>query len=145
MNEPLKSSLLKPTVQTPFHIDFSWWSSMDANWRVDLYDMLCPEHQALFATSASQDQQIDWVDPETAEVSSMDALQMTLSAHCARQPGFVNSRTTLVEAVFRLLLANGNRPMTVEEMSRALNRPADIILKTLSGPRVYKGVRPMRL
>lgn len=144
MSEAVKPSLLKPTLQTPFHIDFDWWRSVDANWHVDLYDMLCPEHQAMFADALAAEKQIDWVDEETAEVRPVDSLQLVLATHCARLPGFVDSRTTLVEAVFRLLLANGNTPMTPEEMSRHLNRPADIILKTLSGPRVYKGVRPLR-
>jgi len=27
-------SLVKPTLQTRFHIDFNWWSQNDRNWRV---------------------------------------------------------------------------------------------------------------
>jgi biotin operon repressor len=47
-----------------------------------------------------------------------------------------------VEGVFRLLLANGNAPISAEELGRRLNRPADTILKTIAGVRVYKGLRP---
>jgi len=50
---------------------------------------------------------------------------------------------TLVDSVFRVLLSNGNQPMTAEELGSRLNRPAQTILRTLSGVRVYKGIRPI--
>jgi hypothetical protein len=59
------------------------------------------------------------------------------------QPEFLGERTTVVEGVFRLLLVNGNMPMSPVELSSKLGRPADTILRTLSGPRVYRGLRPV--
>ena len=141
VGELKKFSLVKPTIQTPFHIDFDWWRAHDENWHVALMSMLCAEHQQAFS-SLSEDQMIDWVDPETAEVRQMDGLQHVLIQHCARQADFLDEHTAMVEAIFRLLLANGNTPMSAEEFSSRLNRPADIILRTIAGPRVYKGLRP---
>ena len=103
--------------------------------------MLCPEHQEAFA-NLPDGQSIDWVDPETAEVLQMDGLQYTLIQHCARQVGFLDDHTVMVEAIFRLLLANGNTPMSAEQLAARLNRPAETILKTITGGRVYKGLRP---
>ena len=140
MNEVKKFSLIKPTLQTPFHIDFKWWQENDRNWRVELRSVLCLEHQAAF-TELPEDQMIDWIDPETAEVQQMDGLQHALFSHCARQEGFLEN-ATMVDAVFRLLLANGNAPMSAQELGSRLNRSADMILRTLAGPRVYKGLRP---
>jgi len=65
-----------------------------------------------------------------------------LMSHCARQEDFVTQKTALVEAVFRLFLANGNQPMSAEDLSARMGRPANTILTTLAGPRVYKGLRP---
>jgi hypothetical protein len=141
MSELKKFSLVKPTIQMPFHIDFDWWRANDENWHVALESMLCPEHQQAFA-NLPEGQLIDWVDPETAEVRQMDGLQYTLIQHCAKQAGFLDEHTVFVEAIFRLLLANGNTPMSAEELGTRLNRPADTILKTLAGGRVYKGLRP---
>ncbi len=141
MNEVKKVSLVKPTIQTPFHVDFDWWRATDNNWHVALESLLCPEHQQAFA-NLQEGQQIDWVDPETAEVRQMDGLQHIIIEHCAKQEGFLNEHTAMTEAVFRLLLANGNAPMTPEGMSEKLHRPADTILKTIAGARVYKGLRP---
>jgi hypothetical protein len=64
--------------------------------------------------------------------------------HCALQPEFVNAQTTLVEAVFRLMLVNGNQPMSVTEMAEKLHRPAETILRTIGGTRVYRGIKPVR-
>jgi hypothetical protein len=141
MSELRKFSLVKPTIQTPFHIDFDWWRANDENWHVALMSMLCSEHQAAF-TNLSEGQMIDWVDPDTAEVRQMDGLQYILIQHCAKQAEFLNAHTVMVEAIFRLLLANGNSPLSAEELSARLNRPADTILKTIAGPRVYNGLRP---
>jgi hypothetical protein len=141
MSETKSYSLIKPTLDTPFYIDFDWWSQNDRNWRVYLRSLLCEMHQESFA-DWEDDKTVDWIDPDTAEVKPVDALQYTLMTHCALQPGFLTDRTSLVEAVFRLLLANGNRPMTARELSAQLRRPEKTILRTLAGKRVYRGVRP---
>jgi hypothetical protein len=141
MTETKKTSLLKPTLQTQFHVDFDWWRTNDNNWRIALHDMLCPEHQQALA-GLGEDQLIDWIDPETAEVQQMDGVQTILIGHCARQEGFLDVHTALVEGIFRLFLANGNKPLNPIKLGEHLNRPPDIILKTIAGQRVYKGIRP---
>jgi hypothetical protein len=139
--EVKRFSLVKPSLQTKFHIDFEWWQAQDRDWRVHLRSLLCPEHQYAFA-NLPEDVKVDWVDPETAEVQQVDGLQHILISHCARRSDFITEHTTLVEAVFRYFLSNGNNPMSPQELSSLLSRPPDTILRTLSGPRVFKGLRP---
>jgi hypothetical protein len=134
-------SLVKPTLQTHYHIDFNWWSKNDRDWRVYLRNSLCLEHQLAFE-DIQNSEQVDWVDLETAEVQQVDGLQHILITHCAKQVGFVTGQTALVDAVFRLFLANGNTLLTVVELSERLGKQPMVILKTLSGGRVYKGLRP---
>ncbi|MDD2921241.1 MAG: hypothetical protein PHQ36_03055 [Anaerolineales bacterium] len=134
-------SLLKPSITTPFHIDFDWWRQNESDWRVFLISLLCPEHQEIFA-DAEDGGMIDWVDPVTAEVKLVDGIQHALMSHCAFLPEFTGAHTAVVEAVFRIFLANGNVPMSAEDIGKRLNRPADIILRTIAGPRVYRGLRP---
>jgi hypothetical protein len=141
MGDTKKFSLVKPTADTPFHIDFDWWKQHDNNWRVHLQSCLCPEHQAIY-TETSDAQFIDWIDPNTAEVHSVDGLQHVLMTHCAIQPEFLTGYTTLVDSTFRVFLANGNSPLTPKEIAEKIDKPADTILRTLSGPKVYKGIRP---
>jgi hypothetical protein len=141
MTDIKRPSLLKPTVRTPFHIDFQWWKQNERDWHVFLRSLLCAEHQLAFA-NFEEGQLIDWIDPVTAEVKAVDGVEHALMSHCALQHDFVNEHTALVEAVFRLFLVNGNSPMTAEDLSARLNRPADTILRTLAGPRIYRGLRP---
>ena len=135
-------SLLKPTIQMPFHIDFDWWEQNDSDWHVFLRSLLCPEHQQSLA-DVQEGGLIDWVDPRTAEVQQVDGIQHALMTHCALQPDFVDPHTAVVEAVFRLFLANGNQPMSAVDLGKKLNRPPETILRTLAGPRVYRGIRPV--
>ncbi|MCB0118469.1 MAG: hypothetical protein H6634_02750 [Anaerolineales bacterium] len=135
-------SLLKPNSKTLFHIDFEWWQQNERDWHVFLRSFLCPEHQELFA-NVEEGELVDWIDPKTAEVKPVDGVQHALISHCAQLPEFVNQRTAMVEAIFRLFLANGNIPMSVEELSQKLEKPASTILRTIAGPRVYRGLRPI--
>ncbi|HNJ12333.1 MAG TPA: hypothetical protein PLN43_02065, partial [Anaerolineales bacterium] len=134
-------SLLKPNAKTPFHIDFEWWKKNERDWHVFLRSLLCPEHQEAFA-EMDEGGMIDWIDPQTAEVRQVAGVQHALMSHCALLPEFSDARTAMVEAVFRTFLVNGNTPMSAEELSQKLGRPADTILKTIAGPRVYRGLRP---
>ena len=88
---------------------------------------------------------IDWIDPQTAEVKPVDGVQHALMTHCALLPEFSDARTAMVEAVFRIFLVNGNVPMSAEDLGKRLGRPADTILRTLAGPRVYRGLRPYQI
>lgn len=135
-------SLLKPGVETPFHIDFEWWQQNERDWQVFLRSLLCAEHQQALA-EVTEGQVVDWIDEKTAEVRPVDGLQHALMTHCVRLPDFVGARTTLVESVFRTFLANGNAPLSAEDLATRLNRPSGTILRTLAGPRVYRGIRPL--
>ena len=143
MSDIKRFSLVKPTTETPFHIDFDWWKQQEKNWRVFLTGYLCPEHQTAYS-EAAESAWIDWVDPITAEVRSVDGLQHTLITHCAKQPDFVNLNTSLVDSIFRILLAHGNNALSASQFGEITGRPAETILRTLSGSVVYKGIRPFQ-
>lgn len=142
MPEGKRTSLIKPSVSTPFHIDFDWWQKNERDWHVYLRSLLCAEHREAFA-NVEEGQKIDWVDPVTAEVKPVEGVQNTLMSHCVKQPDFLTEQTAMVEAVFRLFLTNGNIPMSSDELGDRLNRPAVTILRTLTAGRVYKGIRPV--
>jgi len=141
LSEVKRISLVKPTLDTLFHIDFDWWQKNDQDWRVYLRSNLCPEHQKIFL-DRDFDDQVDWIDPQTAEVQRVEGMQHILITHCAKQPGFIQDHSVLVDAAFRVFLANGNQPLNSIELGERLKRPPVTILKTFSGLRVYKGIRP---
>ena len=141
MTEGKRFSLVKPTSETPFHIDFEWWKKNERDWHVYLRSLLCAEHREAFM-DVEEGETVDWVDPATAEVKQVEGVQNALMTHCVKQPDFLTEQTALVEAVFRLFLTNGNIPMSSQDLGARLNRPPETILRTLAGPRVYKGIRP---
>jgi len=143
VTESKRFSLVRPTMDTPFHIDFEWWKQNERDWHVYLHSLMCVEHQEKLA-DLKEGELIDYVNPRTAEIKQVDGLQHTLLSHCVKQPDFLSGHTALVEAVFRLFLINDNTPMTVEELGEKLGRPPVTILRTLSGPRIYKGLRPVQ-
>lgn len=139
---PTKMRLIRPTLDTAWHIDYKWWEKQERDLRVYLRSHLCREHQAIFQSHLDL-QEMDWVDPDTGEVRRVDGLQHTLRTHCSLQRDYITDRTPLVDAVFRVFLANGNTPLTARELGDRLGRNPDAILQTLSGLRVYKGLRPV--
>ena len=133
-------SMVKPTLDSPLHIDFSWWKQNDSNWRIFLFNFLCDKHRNIFKDQ-DDNVMIDYVDPETAEVKHVDGLLYTLMNHCARQEEFISNSTSLVSTVFRIFLSNGNEPLTSRELATITGKSATIILRTFSSPHIFKGIR----
>ena len=137
------SSLAKPTLDTEFTIDYSWWERNADDLRTYLLSHLLPEQRERLSQT-SENRIVDFIDPETGEVTQLDELGLAIQT-AARDPNFINPHTSLVDSVFRAFLANGNQPMTPRELEEATGRPASLILKTLAGTRTYKGIRPYHL
>lgn len=124
-----------------YHIDYDWWDRTGRDLRVYLQSHLCKEHQELFSDYGGEEQ-IDWIDPRTAEVRLVDGLEHTLHTHCSLQEEYITSGTSLVDAVFRVFLANGNSPLTADELASIIGQRPETIGRTLGGGRIYKGLRP---
>ena len=140
-------TMLRPTLRTRFHIDFDWWERHGRDYRVYLRSHLCEEHQPEFGPEEDSDNRLlDWVHPRTAQVSRLDRLQYVLRSHCSLQSEFLTKRTSMVDVVFRVFIANGNEPLTVSELSARIGREGqeNTVLRTLAGQRVYKGLRPLQ-
>ena len=137
--KPVRS--LRPTLATLFHIDYDWWEKGDRDLRVYLRSHLCAEHRTQYADAGTD--MIDWVDPQTAEVTRMDGLVLVMRTHCALEPNFIADYTSIVDATFRVFLTNGNQPLDSRQLAEKINRDPDTILKTLGGKQVYQGIRPV--
>lgn len=136
------SALIKPTLETKFHIDYDWWTrpSNEEDLRTYLLSHLLPEQRERLR-NADEGRQVDFIDPETGEVFQLDELQLAIQT-AANDPSFINEHTSLVDSVFRVFLKNNNTPLTPVELSDFTGRGAETILKTFSGKRIYKGIRP---
>jgi hypothetical protein len=134
------SALIKPTVDTMYHIDYSWWDRSDEDLRTYLLSHLPPEQRERLS-QMTENRIVDYIDPDTGEVFQLAELGLAIQ-QAAKDLNFINPHTSVVDSIFRVFLANGNEPQSPKDLAERIGRPASLILKTLSGGRIYKGVRP---
>lgn len=136
------SALIKPTLDTRFHIDYEWWER-ETNEELHTYllsHLLSEQRDRL--SQNPENTLIDYVDPDTGEVLQLDQVGLAIQ-EAIKDPNFINPHTSLVDSIFRVFLSNGNTPLTPRELGSLIDKPPAIILRTLSGTRVYKGIRPV--
>jgi hypothetical protein len=134
---------IKPNLNTKFHVDFDWWKRSGRDFRVFLRGNLCPECQRTFHASLDTEE-IDWIDPDTAEVKRVDGLWQALRTHCSKLPDYITDETPLVTAIFRTFLANDNTPLSAIELQQQIGKKTPtLILRTIGGYKVYDGLRPV--
>lgn len=137
----IKTSLLKrATEDTKFYVDYEWWEKSDLDLKTYLFTRLPIEEDANLEIEASE---VDLVDPETGEVYRVDGFQYIVKTYFNQLPEDFATRTSLVDAVFCVLLANANQPMSAQEIAKRVNRPTETVLKTIGGPKIYQGIRPL--
>ncbi|MCB0005082.1 MAG: hypothetical protein KDE04_01475 [Anaerolineales bacterium] len=134
------SAVKRPTFDTSYHIDYEWWDQSDIDLKTYLVSRLPQEHE--IDLDAEMDE-VDIVDMQTGEVRRVDGFEYVLQTYFNQLPDDFLTRTPLAEAIFYILLANANQPLTVREIAERVGRAPDVVLKTVSGPRVYKGIRPV--
>jgi hypothetical protein len=134
------SHIKRPTIETKFHIDYGWWEESNLDLKTYVYSRLSISDDAPLDASVEH---VDLVDPETGEVRRVDGFQYALQVYLSQLPDDFTRQTSLVDAVFYVLLANVNRPMTPIELAEYVDRDPETVLKTISGPRIYQGIRPI--
>lgn len=133
----------RPTTHTKFSIDFDWWQQRAESFRVYLWSHLCAECKTVYESHQGTEE-IDWIDPDTAEVTRVDALWHSLQTCCSKKPDFITDRTPVIDAVFRLFLANGNTPLSPCEMYDMIGKQSPSnILRMLTRGEVQRGIKPV--
>jgi hypothetical protein len=139
--KPKSSAIVKPTLETKFHIDYEWWKRENNDLRSYMLTHLPADLRSRFE-EGGEEKVIDYIDPETGEVFQLDELGLAIQ-NAAKRDDFINLQTSLVDSIFRVFLGNGNTPRTPIELEEDTGRDARTILKTFGGLRVYRGIRPL--
>ncbi len=135
--------VLRPTVDTKFRIDFTWWEKQNKDIRVFMRELLCPESLEVI-TAGPDDQTVDMVDPVTAEVTRVDALWEAIRSCCSQKPDYITADTPILDSIFRVFLATGNQPLSIRELHERLGKSSpDVILRILTRGQVYMGIKPV--
>jgi len=132
--------LKRPSLDTKFHIDFEWWDESDLDLKTYLYSRLDIGDESALDLGVDQ---VDLVDSVTGEVRQVDGFQFALQTYFNQLPKDFAQQSSLVDAIFFVLLANANKPMTASELAQGVGRDPDMVLKTISGTRIYQGIRPI--
>ena len=137
----LKAKLpIRTTPDTKFYVDYGWWEKSDLDIKTFLYTRLPITDEANLDMERDL---IDLVDSKTGQVRQVDGFQYIIQAYFSQLPKDFMLTTSMVDAIFCVLLANANEPMTAQELADQVQRPVDVVLKTLGGPRIYQGIRPI--
>lgn len=130
----------RPGPNTNFVIDYDWWETSNLDLQTYLYTRLSNIGELSIDPELEE---VDLVDPKTAEVRRVDGFQYMVQVYFSQLPDDFAASASLVDAVFCVLLANGNQPMSASDIAQRVRRSPDVIVRTFSGPRVYQGIRPL--
>jgi len=133
-------SIKRATADTPFTIDYEWWQKSELDLKTYLFSRLNIDSEM---EAQGDVDQVDLVDAETGEVVTVDGFEFMVQAYFSQLPEDFAEQMSLVDAVFCVLLANANQPMTAQEVAEKVKRPVDTILRTVGGPKIYLGIRPV--
>jgi hypothetical protein len=139
---PALARFIKPTVDTPFHIDYTWWEKHKLDLNVQLLQHLTPDLREIY-TGQRIGERIDLIDWATGEVQQVEGLQYLITTRCSKEPGYIMQAPTLIESIFRAFLSNGNQPLTPRALAPLVGRPSEQVLRVLAGKIVRKGLRPV--
>jgi hypothetical protein len=130
-------------IKSRFFIDERIWRESGRDLRAEVYDSLCAECREMY--SLEEVREVDSVDPETGQVRRVDALWDCAMHVCGPMPDYVSPRMPLQRAIFRALIAAGNRPQTPEELHARIRKGTpQVILRELTSPNMaYEGIVPV--
>ncbi len=123
-------------LKTRWFIDLDWYQQNSRSFVTLAREYLCPNCAQRWAT-------------EKGEISE-EALLANISDCCCHTPGFINDRLPILESAFRLLLANNNKPLELEDLGQQLREfrggdtyrtSAKLLFHLLSNDKYY-GFRP---
>ena len=142
---------------TRYYIDLQWYNEHNRSFQVMAQARMCRSCQAKLGTAVQE--RVPKIDPKTGrvvfELQSVPYGSNPLSvirSCCSKERYYITPETPIAEAIFRVLLANGNQPSDAETIREQLSnwislldRPhgysAEIIAKIIEHD-TYYGLRP---
>lgn len=150
-----------PVEEARFFVDPQWYEERGITFTVVAQARMCPSCTAKLGTSVEERHPV--IDPRTKRVTfeyrnvpfGVNPLPIIRDC-CSRSRDYITHETPLLEAVFRVFLANGNQPMTLATLREHLmtflpemaalrsDYPVALLERMIRGDRSY-GMREHRL
>lgn len=99
-------------------IDFDWFPRHNRSFTAIAQDCLCPACRKQRAVVGE---------------GSAPELLAVIKGCCAQQPGFITPELPVRQNIFRLLLARGNQPLELEQLSQQVNEQYGVNKLTTEG------------
>ena len=131
-----KNDISTDQLRTRWFIDSNWYLERGRSAAVLLRGCLCDDCRKKLSKEGDQ----------TSETELISRIREC----CHQSAGFINAQMPVMESLFRLFIAGGNEPMTIEEISRQLSErrggdlsrtSEEVLLRLLKNDRYY-GFRP---
>jgi hypothetical protein len=113
--------------KTKYFIDTGSFERRGKSFRAIAQARFCPACRAKIGSETQE--RVTSIDPKTGRVTfEMKAVEFgsnpfaVIRSDCSRQRGYITEETPLMEAVFRVLLANANQPMDVDQIREELEQ-----------------------
>jgi hypothetical protein len=108
-----------------FFIDTGWYEQNGRSFKAMAQGRFCPACQAKVGTVSQErvpvvDKKTNRVVYEVHEVGYGDQPMKVIREDCSKQRNYITPDTPLLEAIFRVFLATGNQPATVERLREQL-------------------------
>jgi len=151
----------EPREEARYFIDLQWYEQQGLVFSVVAQGRLCPSCAAKLGTFVEERYPV--IDPKTKRVA-FEYRQVPYAANplpiirdcCSRSRDYITPETPLLEAIFRVFLANGNQPMTLSAVREHLltylpemaalksDYPVQLLERLINGDRSY-GLREHKL
>ncbi len=122
--EQSEEGLSAPSLPDRFRINFDSYADRGRSVSFFLSDRMCAESRARLGEETQTRVPVE--DPATKSVQFVtrtvrygDDAVAVIRECCSRKPGYRNPRLPVKEILFRIMLAEGNRVMTVDELRSA--------------------------
>ena len=131
-----------PYLKARFHIDTEWIAAQGRSLKLLLLHRRCASCWGGLVQEPNGGQDI-------AAAEHMKRI----AQHCSKTPDFIHPEMPLMEAIFRLLLANRNRPLNTEEIYEKLRErwvdpvnpriPSEVGIYRLLSSDTFYGIREL--
>jgi len=147
-------ALAEPDLDERFFVDSDWYDEHDLVLTDVVHERMCPQCRARLGEEVEErypvaDRRTGRVTYEVRHTRYGIRPIPIIRDCCSRKSGYITPEMSTLEAVFRILLANGNQPMPLEHIREQLREwcptgrcqwltmPLDVLRQVVRGDRFY--------
>jgi hypothetical protein len=107
-----------------YYIDEKWFTEHNKSFRAVAQTRMCPSCRKKLGTEVQE--RVPTIDQRGRVVYEMRSVPFAsnplteIRRHCSKESGYLTAETPLVEALFRVFLANGNQPIDLDTIREQL-------------------------